>query len=174
MVDLDSPESPQRLSENEERWDAVCYLPDGDTLAAVTSKSLVYYNAASLREKKRVHLDARGTAMPIAFTPDGANFALGSNRLGLHAASTGTLYKTFQQLRSKHIASVALQFTPEGRYLFSVDDRNSLQLFDTQAMTEPEENCRRPRHAFPWRRTCAGGLEALRQTIECESTVPKG
>lgn len=103
----------------------VRYSPDGDFIATAAIGSVWIWIGESRRLIRELEVNSEELIVPIAFSPDGALFAAGKDRI--------TIWKTenWVEITSLSLpggALQSLQFSPSGRYLASVSGQKS---FDT-------------------------------------------
>jgi len=103
----------------------VQYSPDGDFIATAAVGSVWIWIGESRRLIRELEVNSEELIVPIAFSPDGALFAAGKDRI--------TIWKTenWVEITSLSLpggALQSLQFSPSGRYLASVSGQKS---FDT-------------------------------------------
>ncbi|MFO0881389.1 MAG: M56 family metallopeptidase [Gemmataceae bacterium] len=138
LWDLEGKAQLTELARHTLKMPSLAFAPDGKRLAVASGQT---------REREGLHLvevdtgkepaDAAWAGQPtscVVFSPDGKWLAAGSpsGALRIYEAATGKLFRQVEAARATRLAA----FSSDGQVLATVDDSNSVVLWNTTTWTE--------------------------------------
>jgi WD40 repeat protein len=112
---------------------AVAISPDGKTLATVSERGLMLFDAATGKPSHRPDIDLKQTPHFLAYHPGGRQLAVGwGSKVAVFNTRSWKQEAEVRQSR-KHILSGA--FTPDGRYLLTASNEETVKCWDTATWT---------------------------------------
>jgi WD40 repeat protein len=134
LYNLDTGAEIRRLPGSDRALSSLSFAPDGQTLAAITGTSVLFWDVATGRE--RPALDHSQSVTSIAFAPDGKTLAIGDQigDIRLWDVETGQSLNQFGEKRRQDGAPCAITcvaFLSNDKTLAAAEDDGVVQLWDT-------------------------------------------
>ena len=128
----------QRLTAGDRNALSLRFSPDGKTLAAGTWFKLLEWDLAS-GQRKILDTEHHGAIIAIDYSPDGTQLiSLGRHtdaNLRLVSSETGTVQR---RLAAHGLCGWYVRFSPDGRYIASASEDESIRLYDVGKPYRPQ------------------------------------